>query len=180
MKNLILILTIVLSILGCDGKKAKNETIETVYKQTTDSLISEPSRYTIIKDRKQASILLDSIGIMWSPSPVQVKTIMSIAREAISKNENQNSRYLKADSLDSVYKQLICYIDSEGDSLVYINGMCEVGKYYQKDATGNLNAHRFDWQNKALIAKDGGDCYWRLLINYSKKEPIDLSKNGEG
>jgi hypothetical protein len=179
MKSLILKISIILFLFGCAGKKAQIKTIETAEKQTTDSSRSEQLRYTIIKDKKQANIILDSINLMWSPDQEQVNSIMSIARVAISKNENQYSRYLKADSLNSIYKQVICFIDKKGDSLVYINGMCEVGDYYEKDSSGNLNTHRFDWQNKILIVKDGGDCYWRLLINYSKKEYSDLSKNGE-
>lgn len=169
---------VVLVLASCEGKLNYNENKATT-KFKADSLEREKLRYSIINDAKQANFISEGDTNLWTPTKEQVEQIFSLTRKSISANENKFSRYLKADSLDSSYKQVICYVDSKGDSLVFINGLCEIGDYPKEDSNGKLRFYRRDWQNSLILVNDGGDCYWRAFINFSKKQVDGPYANGE-
>lgn len=178
MKKAFLVTIIGLVLVSCEERLQfhKQKEMATL---DADSLQREQSRYTILDDAELAHILSEQdIAMMWAPTEEQVGHILSLVRDSVSANEDSHARYLKADSLNSAYKQLICFVDSKGDSLVFINGLCAIGDYPMEDAKGKLRFYRQDWQNRLITLSDGGDCYWRALINFSKKKVEWLYANG--
>ncbi|WP_299707917.1 hypothetical protein [uncultured Pontibacter sp.] len=178
MKESLLVILVVLALASCEVKHDSSENKVTT-KFEADSLEREKLRYSIINDAKQANFISEGDTTLWTPTKEQVDQIFSLTRKSISANEDKFSRYLKADSLDNSYKQIICYVDSKGDSLVFINGLCEIGDYPMEDSNGKLRFYRQDWQNRLILVSDGGDCYWRAFINFSKKKVEGPFANGE-
>jgi hypothetical protein len=173
------IIFLIFILVSCRGED-KGLKLEAVINQfASDSLQREKQRYAIINDTNRFD--LDSRGgkAFWTPNQNHLKTIFTITKETITKNQDKYSKHLKSDSLANAYKQIVCYVDNKGDSLVYINAICQILDYPAMDSTGRLRYYRQDWQNKIIIPKDGGDCYWRILINFSKKKSEGLYANGE-
>ena len=178
MKESLLVILAILVLVSCEEKLKSSENKATT-KFEADSLQREQLRYSIINDAKQASFISKGDTSLWTPTKEQIDQILLLTKSSISANENKFSRHLKADSLDSSYKQMIFYVDSNGDSLVFINGLCEIGDYPMEDSNGRLRFYRRDWQNQLILVNDGGDCYWRAFINFSKKQIEGPYANGE-
>ncbi len=172
-------LSLLLTLVSCENKNTSLKKVKVLTQSNIDSLKNEKQRYTIINDTIRTNLDSYAVKAFWTPTQKQLKTIFAITRETILKNQKKHSRHLKADSLDSAYKQISCYIDHNGDSLVYINAICQIMDYPALDSTGSLRYYRQDWQNKITIPKDGGDCFWRIHINFSKKKAQGLYANGE-
>jgi hypothetical protein len=178
MKKFLLVFTIGLALVSCEEGPHSNGQKE-IARLDADSLQREQFRYTILNDLELANIISErDIATMWTPSKEQVDQIFLLTKDSISADEDRYSRHLKADSLHSAYKQLICFVDGKGDSLVFINGLCKIGDYPMEDSNGKLRFYRQDWQNRLITVSDGGDCYWRAFINYSKKKVEWLYANG--
>jgi hypothetical protein len=77
---------------------------------------------------------------------------------------------LSIKSFRDYYRQYVCYIQPDGDSIVFINAVCNIWF----DPMGI----REDWQNNIIMVMDGGDCFWSTLINFTKKRNIRLVVNG--
>ncbi|WP_153042661.1 hypothetical protein [Rufibacter ruber] len=179
MKKVLQIILIGVALASCKGKSNSYEQAEISVKLDADSLQRERQRYTIISDLKQVNLVSEGNITLWNPTKEQINQILSLAKKSIAANEDKFSGHLKADSLDRSYKQMIYYVNSKGDSLVFIKELCRVGDYPMEDSTGKLRFYRQDWQNRLILVKDGGDCYWRTRINYSTKKVAGPFTNGE-
>ncbi|QNF34426.1 hypothetical protein HUW51_17475 [Adhaeribacter swui] len=176
MKRLLLI-WLTLAAFSCGSRKNDIVENQSLPKMDSDSLRREQQRYTIITDAKEADIEAYGGKSFWAPTEEQINEILQIARQAVSEQENSRSEYLKADSLATAYKQFIFYIDSKGDSIAYINSMCEIWYAPPSNIKGK-ESNRRRWHYRIIIPKDGGDCYWRMTINYSKRKANSIYYNG--
>ena len=61
------------------------------------------------------------------------------------------------------YKQFIAVINKQGEKEVWINCFCS------KDPK---------WKNEVVLVLDGGNCYFQLKINLTKKLVYDFMVNG--
>ncbi|MDB5011913.1 MAG: hypothetical protein JWQ25_115 [Daejeonella sp.] len=145
------------------------KTNESYSKAMTDSSQREFLRYTVLKDSTKAS--------EWTPTDDEIRSIEVLIKEAIKEKQSEHNKRLKPDSLFRFYRQYTCYIEN-GDSMVFVNAFCTVSEIYELRTSGKLMRKRFDWQNKFLQVDDGGDCYWQMIINYSKKATKIFGING--
>jgi hypothetical protein len=79
---------------------------------------------------------------------------------------------------DRFYKQYICYIDTSGDSIIYISGFCNIPSSPEKDSAGNWRLTPHDWKRKFLRVDDGGPCFWQMKISLTKKKYFNYKING--
>jgi hypothetical protein len=54
----------------------------------------------------------------------------------------------------------------KGEKWVFVNCLC--------------NPMGSDWEKQLIVAKDGGSCYFQVLINLTKKEILGFTINGMG
>ena len=138
-----------------------------------DSIESERLKITFIDD------ITISNKLKWIPTYNQLNSIDSITAKAIRENSHRHYRHLGSDSIKNYYRQFICSIDSNGDSLVYINAMYRVLEFPYKNKEGKFIFKRNDWQHEINSVRDGGDSFWQILINFSRKRYILFRVNGE-
>ena len=98
---------------------------------------------------------------LWNPTQIEIFIIDSIMRET-TKDTLLLGRIL---DFNKYYKQYVCYIDSSGDSIIYINGFCKIPEFIVSDSTGLVRFIPRDWKKTIFIIEDGGSCYWRMKIN---------------
>ncbi len=74
-------------------------------------------------------------------------------------------------------RQYVCFVNSKGERLIWVNALCRILKS-QVEINGEYELKKWDWQNKLILVDDGGDCYWRILINIDKETYSDFYING--
>ncbi|MGB5981636.1 MAG: hypothetical protein WBG46_05785 [Nonlabens sp.] len=109
---------------------------------------------------------------------IEIESILKIAIEennrgpeidrAMNKDEfpkysGQNADFII--SLERMNRQYVPVLNKNGDKEVWINFFC--------DDTFDHN-----WKVEPVIVLDGGNCYFSLKVNVSKKTYSDLSNNG--
>jgi len=176
MKTYVLILSIAYIILGSCTNSLKKTSGNEI---NADSLLREKLRYTVLTDMKEIHEVIDGSKILWKPTSIQLQTIESIVIQAIGeKNKNGYYKNLSAEKFRNYYKQYVCYIDKNGDSLVYLNAFCVLENLPVIDANGKASVHKFDWQHQMMFVLDGGDCYWNIVVNLTKRKYLRFSVNG--
>ncbi|SEO96834.1 hypothetical protein SAMN05444671_3853 [Flavobacterium sp. CF108] len=110
----------------------------------------------------------------WNPNKSELNIIDSVLEKAVI---DKRSLFLKQQSLKELkerYMQYLCYINDDGDKIVYINSFCKVPTIYH-----NGKEKLLDWQNEMIDIADGGSCYWNIKINISTQSYFELMINGE-
>lgn len=158
-------------ISSCHHTDSKN-----FAKLKQDSINCERSKIAVINDSMQTKWIVKKNCIYWIPSPKDFKIVEMIVKEANTNLESFGHDGIK--SYDSYYKQLVCYKNELGDSIVYLNAVCEFLNKPIIDKNGILRTQRFDWQHQLLIVNDGGSCYWNICINISKRKYCNFFING--
>jgi len=123
----------------------------------------------IIKDSSHIEYLVKEISF-WEPTRSQLWEIDSIMKVA----SKDTSNYIRITDFRKFYKQYICYKDSTGDLLVYVNGFCHLIEFPTKDSIGNWKMVPFDWKTTILVVDDGSPCFWSMRINLTKKKYYDF------
>jgi hypothetical protein len=87
-----------------------------------------------------------------------LETILTLWEGALAKSRTER--------ISTEYgRQYLAGIDSSGQVLVFINSFCHPENY--------------DYRDKYLVVvSDGGDCFFRLLIDLTKKQVISFETNG--
>jgi len=142
-----------------------------------DSIQKERLRITLINDSTQIKWTIKEYIGFWSPSENQMSIIDSIISKGIG-DQNRKYRRLNTTSYKDYFRQFVCYVQPGGDSIVYVNAICRVNDNPMEDDSGNLYSVREDWQHELIRVKDGGDCFWCIWINFSKKKYQKLVVNG--
>jgi hypothetical protein len=142
-----------------------------------DSLNAEISRITFIKDTNETNHITGGQHSFWIPTQNQLIEIDSMVIKAIRNKNTVHYKHLKPGNLKDYYRQYVCYIASNGDSLIYINALWKIG--LEPPSENNITkSERWDWQHYMIYVKDGGDSFWNLRINFSKKKYLELNING--
>lgn len=168
MKKTIIILILGLISISCIQRSPKGTDLVIL-----DSLASEKLRIAFLTDTTISN------KPRWIPTYNQLNLIDTITKDEIRKL-NRHLIHLRVDSIGNYYRQFVCTIDSTGDSLIYINAMYKVHEIpYEEKKGNNIYFRRFDWQHEILKVHDGGDLFWQIQINLSKKRCEFFSVNGE-
>jgi hypothetical protein len=168
------LITIGLIIGPCQhGEIRKN--VALIY---SDSLKREELMATIINDSTDTKFFDLDIKGFWIPSQNQLDLVDSIIISAIKTNYKKENKYLRPGSFKEYYKQYVCFIDCNGDSMVFMNAFCEVRYFTVLDKNSSSPRKREDWQHNLRFVFDGGDCFWNIIIKLTKRKYIRFSVNG--
>lgn len=77
--------------------------------------------------------------------------------------EYQLKRHAFVIDLDRYKRQFVPVITESGDKEVWVNGFCSIDKDY--------------WRKEIVEVKDGGSCYFNLVINLSRGTCLQLEVN---
>ena len=135
-------------------------------------------KYTIINDTSQLKWINDSIISIWTPNFKDYRIAESILDSALIDHKNEYWSRLDIKTSKDYYRQYVFYKNSQGDLMVYINAFCEIFQL-PVDSSGIWIRKPYDWKKNLLIVQDGGDCYWTIKINLTKKMYFDFYVNGE-
>ncbi|TAJ15366.1 hypothetical protein DMA11_01635 [Marinilabiliaceae bacterium JC017] len=121
--------------------------------------------------------LKDSIESFYKPTEEDFRVAESVIIDAILKDKSGRRYILDVDNVRNYYRQYAFYSAMNGDSMVYVNGLCEILEF-PSDSCGIATFKPFEWKNKFMCVEDGGDCYWSIMINKSKRSYYHFSING--
>ena len=170
MKRIIYITILGFFFVSCIHKEVnKNELIN------LDSLKREELKITIINDSMQTNHITKEFISFWIPTYNQIDTINSIIRKAIKENSKKYYIHLKPDSLKSYYRQYVCYTETNGDSIAFINAFLKIDFL---PLPGDVRK-RDDWQYYLIRVQDGGEFYWHIKVNLTKKNYYKFTVNGD-
>lgn len=133
---------------------------------------------TIITHQKELNEFGNSIRF-WIPTKSDIELAKKITSEEIVKKHRPNWTILSPDNFHSYFMQYAFFVDSKGDSIIYINAFCELLEI-PTDSIGTWILKPIDWKNKLVRVDDGGDCYWSIVINKSDLKQVRLHVNGVG
>ena len=133
------------------------------------------SKMAILNNKEDFSWVVGGDHELWAPDIYEFERLDLVLEKAIHDGEFKFMKVPTLKRLKKSYRQYICYVDDNGDKLVYINSFCEMYSSYIDDK------HReFDWKNKILYISDGGPCYWHVTINVTKGSYSHVVTNGYG
>ena len=146
----------------------------------TNNLLIDTSNFAILKfdksytwlfkNAKATNLTLDEIDILEKILSECIEIYNPRQRKEFDKISKEHPEYnLKLTNfiidLTRYKRQYVPVINSAGQKLVWINCSC-----YQLDK---------QWKKEIIIVKDGGNCYFSVIINLSTKTYSRLIVNGD-
>ena len=134
-------------------------------------------KLAIIKDESYIEWFTGEDFKMWTPNSADLMMANEILVDAINNGEFY---FLKTKSISELkrnyYRQYLCYVDANGEKIIYINSRCKLSTDYDK----NNKPVKFDWKTKMVKTADGGECYWNIKINVTTHKYLELKINMQG
>ncbi len=173
-----LILTILIIISSCKQQDERKITAETEKKETLEKVTEsnftvlpyDPSWHWIFKNAEPTELTQSEIN--------EIELILEKALAENNQNQkenlkNHNEEYPKhqwketgfeLDLNKGYYRQYVPVINKKGEKEVWINFFCSI----MKD----------NWKTDLVMVHDGGNCFFNIKVNLTKKEYSDLRING--
>ena len=88
-------------------------------------------------------------------------------------NHNIDKNGFIIDDLTRYRRQYLCVTNEKGEKEVLINFICErdfSGTWFQENPD--------EWKRDLILADDGGNCFFRIIINLTTKTSYDFHVNG--
>jgi hypothetical protein len=114
-------------------------------------------------------------GPFWVPAERDLLLIDSLLHEATKDTSNN----VQITNFRKYFRQYVCYKDSTGDLIAYVNGFCRLPEIPVSDSAGNVRFVQRDWKHEIIWVLDGGVCFWQMRINLTRKNYYDFFINGE-
>jgi hypothetical protein len=176
MKILIFILLFFTATCNQSGKQKENEEIE--IEEEVQKIIE--SDYTILEFESNWHWIFKNAQPT-ELSQVELNEVDDLIDIAIKKNNEQQNEYLKKHNAEypkiqwtetgfelnlnkGYHRQYVSVIDSNGEKIVWVNFFC---------STFNDN-----WKKELVMVHDGGNCFFNIKINLTRKTYSDLRING--
>ena len=168
--------TRILNILDSKNSNEYSSINDLIFKYSFP--IAYNSRHTILKDLNLVEWLKDSISHSFQSTETDYRNAEEILLKGLKSERERNSFILDSINIRNYYRQYVFFNKTNGDSMVYINGFCELLKQ-PVDSCNTIIWKPIDWKKTIVIVDDGGDCYWSILINLTKKNFDFFMINGE-
>jgi hypothetical protein len=177
-RQILITIASILALCNCGQRKTDNGNVRTTQVENSidTSLIVilpyETSLFWICKDCKQAELTsqdLEDVEILLKKCIDEYNLGQEKQFNEIKSKYPEQKFDIKYFTIDlKRYKrQYFATTNKKGDKEVWINCLCDINSWNQ------------DWKKELLIVKDGGNCYFNLIINLSKQKYSELSVNGE-
>lgn len=180
MKHLLICFLGIILLISCKQKdtKSKSSTISELEPPRKDKVVTpeyvilkfDSTMNWLFKDSKPAELNLSEvkeIELILSKcinayNPKQLKKYEKIIKENPGSNFTKPHLIIDLKRYD---RQYIAVFNSKGEKEVWVNCFCVIASN--------------SWKKKIEWVKDGGNCYFSLKINLSKKTYYDFGVNGE-
>lgn len=155
------------------------------FSQTTDTAVVDTSiRYVVLPLDSFAERYINMPDI--KPTTItdeETQQIDSILKICIAANNNGGKPYIHGIHIgnNNYRHQLIPFIDKRGEKLVWVNSVCWEVNYPAETIRRGKNKvviPEVSWRKDLIVTHDGGNCYWRVVVNLSSKTYTNLSVNG--
>ncbi|WP_111710325.1 hypothetical protein [Lutibacter citreus] len=173
-----LILTLLLIISSCEQQAEKKKTTKTETKETVEKITE--SNFTILPFDQSWHWVFKNVKPT-ELTQTEIDEIELILEKVITENnQNQkenlkkhNEKYPKyqwketgfeLDLNKGYYRQYVPVINENGEKEVWINFFCST----MKD----------NWKTDLVMVHDGGNCFFNIKVNLTKKNYSDLRING--
>ena len=171
--SFLLFFTLLVSIVSCHPQQEVNNDDAT-------KVLPYAERYTYLTDTAETKWLAEPFAKFWQPTDAQKKIMENLAIGHIAAHSTPDQTKLRNEPFARYYRQYMAYVSQEGDSIMNINAECWLWRYddpkWELDSTTYLTGIR-EWKEKSTVTDDGGDCFWTMEINYSKRNVITFSVN---
>lgn len=138
--------------------------------------IAYDSRHTIISDTSQVSFLPNLVKF-YNPTIQDYRNAEDLLIKELKNKSSEYLTMLDTLSIRNYYRQYSFYRQTNNDSMVYINGLCEILEY-PAESDGEIIWKPWNWKDELISVNDGGDCYWQVLINLTSRKVEYLMING--
>lgn len=138
--------------------------------------IAYDSRHTILSDTSQLFFLANLVEF-YTPTIQDYRHAEDLLIKELKNKSSEYLTMLDTLTIRNYYRQYSFYRQSNNDSMVYINGLCEILEY-PSEINGEIIWKPFNWREELISVNDGGDCYWQILINLTTGKVEYLMING--
>ena len=176
MKVLILALLIIVS--SCKQESEKKNSLEIQAKETIKKVME--SNFTVLPFNTNWNWIFKNVKIT-ELSKTEINEIELILEKVVEENnqiekeslQKHNKEYPKQKWDETgfelglgnrYYRQYVPVINDKGEKEIWINFFCSTMGY--------------NWKTNLILVEDGGNCFFNIKINLTKKEYSDLRING--
>ena len=175
MKNILTILFLLSIISSC-----KTEKLKPIKQDDTTEISIDTSKITILKNEIYTPYLIPKNSKYSNLNRSEILEVENLLIESIAKfNKEQEKEIDKVRlenpgfnlnrdnfiiNLQKYQRQYVAYTTESGEKEVWVNCFCSRNK---------------KWKIEPVIVKDGGNCYFNLKINLTKKICSDFYVNGD-
>lgn len=124
---------------------------------------------TIIDADKSMDWVFGKNFTSWTPEENDIDAAEKLLKDCFDSQKNAAKNRFLNKSLDDYDRQFIGAVNENGDKIIWVNCFCNTQENYFKD-----------WKTKLVFVKDGGNCYFNLIVNITKNTYSDLMINGNG
>lgn len=140
-------------------------------KKTIDS---HDTKMAILNNSEYIEWLFGQEYKLWQPNNSDINEIDVILEKAIENEAFKSLQIKTLKELKNRYRQYVCYLNNEGNKIVYINSFCKIPILYE-----NGKEKQLKWRSEMVDIADGGNCYWNMKINLTSKTYFDVIINGK-
>ena len=105
----------------------------------------------------------------WTPEEKDIAAAEKILAFAFEDQKRPTINRLLNRKPDDYCKQFVGATDANGDKVIWLNCFC-------RDQESQFK----NWKNNIISVKDGGNCFFNILLNISKNTYTNLMVNGNG
>lgn len=179
MKYLLICFLGIILLISCKqgDTKSKSSTIHELEPPRQDKVVTpeyvilkyDSTMHRFFKDSKPAELNLSEIKEIELLLSKCINTYNSKQLKRFEKDTKENLRYKISKSqyiidLKRYDRQFVSVINKKGEKEVWVNCFCITSSH--------------NWKKMIFIVDDGGNCFFHLKINLSKKMYYNLSVNG--
>ncbi len=155
-------------ILSCNGSKKATETTQSNYVLTESEYVIftfQEKSHRIFKDAKPTELTQTELTEIEEILKIAVDNINQTQEQHFIKDSKEYRKYKRTNSdleLRNYYRQYVPVINKMNEKEVWINFFCN------------------NFGTEILTVHDGGNCFWNIKVNLTKKEYSKLRINGHG
>ncbi|MFG6688063.1 hypothetical protein ACGK9U_15920 [Mariniflexile sp. HNIBRBA6329] len=171
MKKLMILVLIL--ILSCNGTKTTTEITEPEYVLSESDFVILPFQekwHWIFKNVEPTELTQTELTEIEDILKIAVDKNNQAQKEYLLKNNIENPKNKRKKTgfelkLNGYYRQYVPVINEKGEKEIWINFFCS--------DLGSEN-----WRTDIFTVFDGGNCFWNIKVNLTKKEYYELGING--
>jgi hypothetical protein len=175
-KAIILIFLIIIS--SCEQKAEKKKTDQFETEETAE--LPNETKITVLEFNESWHWIFKNVKPT-ELSQTEIDEIELILKKAVTNSNKNQQEYLKRhneeypknqwtetgfelDLDEKYYRQYVPIINENGEKEVWVNFFC--------------STMRDNWETDLVMVHDGGNCFFNIKVNLTKKTYSDLSING--